>query len=146
MRNLTKTLVQLRGLDRQRTLLLLEAAFALTAVSAALRMLPFRRAVRLGSVPVRRTAKPANLREIDNTAWSVEAAARRLPYRMVCIHQGLALQRMLRRRGVDARLHYGVGKDTESNALRAHVWIAVNGRIVIGGAEASKYKGVAIYP
>ena len=63
----------------------------------------------------------------------------------MCIQQGLALQWMLRRRGVDARLHYGIAKD-ERGELQAHVWVAAGGEVVIGGAEAPQFKCVATYP
>jgi hypothetical protein len=50
---------------------------------------------------------------------------------------------MLRRRGFDARLHYGIAN---AGGLKAHVWVSVDGKIVIGGGPAPDYKCVAVYP
>lgn len=52
---------------------------------------------------------------------------------------------MLRRRGIDARLHYGIGF-SESRDLQAHVWICVAGKIVIGAGPVKDYKCVAVFP
>lgn len=131
-----------RALGRQRRLLLIEATLALLVASAAVRVLPFKRAIRLGArdLPARTT------REISADArWAVEAMSRRVPWRAVCIEQGLALQWMLRRRGADAKLHYGIARD-EQGELNAHVWVVDGGRIVIGGEEAPKFRSVATYP
>lgn len=49
---------------------------------------------------------------------------------------------MLRRRGVDAVLHYGIARE-EAGELQAHVWVAAGDAIVVGGAEAPNFKCVA---
>ena len=64
----------------------------------------------------------------------------------MCIEQGLAAQRMLRRRGIDARLHYGARNGHSASRLEAHVWVTVDGVPVIGGAEAARYAAIATYP
>src|SRR5271157_1108030 len=45
--------------------------------------------------------------------WAVGAAARRVPWRAVCFHQGLAAHQMLCRAGVPTELHYGVAKSLD---------------------------------
>lgn len=132
---------KLRRLDRQRRTLLVRAAITVTAASAAVALLPFRRAVRFGSVPL-----GEGQIGIEDCVWAVEAAARRLPWRALCIEQGLAAQRMLRRAGTDARLHYGAHRDIGSDKLHAHVWVSVAGRIVLGGEEAKAHAEIATYP
>ena len=131
-----------RRLGRLRQLLLIEAVAALGAAAAAIRLLPFKRAVRLGSRPL--PGKSAAQVSPD-LAWSVEAAARRVPWRALCFQKALALQWMLRRRGVDARLHYGLAHDP-AGELEAHVWVAADGRVIIGGDEATRFRRVATYP
>jgi len=64
----------------------------------------------------------------------------------MCIEKGLALQRLLRTSGTDARLHYGARHDPVSGRLEAHVWVTVDGRAVIGGEEAVGFAEVASYP
>jgi hypothetical protein len=52
---------------------------------------------------------------------------------------------MLRRRGIDARLHYGLANG-EENALKAHVWVEALGEILVGGENAGEYVRVATFP
>jgi hypothetical protein len=52
---------------------------------------------------------------------------------------------MLRRRGIDARLHYGLTDDGH-NALRAHVWVEALEEILVGGEDAGDYVRVATFP
>lgn len=133
-----------RRLSPARRLLLTEAFAALAAASAAVRWLPFKRAVRLGSRRLSGAAvTPAT--DLAEIRWSVEAAARAAPWRAVCFQKGLALQWMARRRGVDAQLHYGIGKDAGGD-LQAHVWVANGEAIIIGGEEAEQVRRVATFP
>lgn len=139
-----KQLARLWELDAPQRWMLAEAAAALLVARFAVGVLPFRRAVRLGSRGLRRGARTRTQR-IEQVRWSIQAVAARLPWRAVCFDKGLALQWMLRGRGVDARLHYGVGYD-RPGALSAHVWIAAGGEILIGGEEATRFKCVAVFP
>lgn len=129
-------------LSRSRKLLVTEAAVALAAASAAVRLMPFKRAVRLGS---RRLSKPDTHNLADELSWAVESAGRNVPWRVVCIQKGIALQWMLRRRGIDALLHYGVARD-DGGDLQAHVWVAADDRVLIGGEEAGRFQRVATFP
>jgi len=129
-------------LSGPRKRLLAEAVVALGAASAAVRLMPFKRAVRLGSRPL---GENETGRLTGDASWAVETAARYVPWRTVCFQKGIALQWMLRRRGVDARLHYGVGRD-EAGDLRAHVWVAADDRVIIGGEEAQRFQQVATFP
>jgi hypothetical protein len=122
--------------------LLAEAVVALMAGWAAVRFLPFRQAARIASVGLRSRAQPP---DVERLSRAVAVAAKRVPWRAVCFQQGLALQWMLRRRGIDARLHYGVGYAPSSD-LQAHVWVSVGDEIVLGRDEALAYKSVATYP
>lgn len=131
-----------RRLGRERQSLLIEAAFELAAASAAVALLPFRRSIVRGSTPL---AGRQRISSVESLIWAVEAAARRLPWRTMCIEQGLAAQRMLRRRGIDARLHYGA-RNRDFGKLEAHVWVTVDQVAVIGGAEAPGFAEIATYP
>lgn len=131
-----------KQLPRGRRQLLVEACLALMGCAAALALFPFRRAIRIGSVPI----GSANGAAIEDCVWAVEAASRRLPWRLVCIHQGLAAQRMLRRHGSDARLHYGARMEGDKRDLEAHVWVTVGARVVIGKGEADHFAELASYP
>lgn len=126
--------------DRRRAL---AAAAALAYARLALALLPFAKAIRIGSVALGPKTEPQD----DAVAKWVSAVTRAsyvAPWRAVCIHQGLALQRLLRRRGVAAVLCYGTAQlDGE---LKSHVWVTVGERTVIGGDQAPQYKLLAAYP
>lgn len=122
-------------------MLLLRAAALLTLASAAVAMLPFRVIIRLGS-----TALGNRRWSADEAIWAVEAAAKRVPWRTVCIEKGLVAQRLLRAAGIDAVLLYGARHDPQAGKLEAHVWVTVGGRAVIGGAEAPGFAAIAAYP
>jgi len=122
--------------------LLMRAGLMVSAASAAVACLPFRRAIRFGSVDLSRRGGDRP----EDCLSAVEAVARRVPWRTMCIEKGLALQRLLRTSGTDARLHYGARHDPVSGRLEAHVWVTVDGRAVIGGEEAAGFAEVASYP
>ena len=130
-----------RELGPARQRLLREALVNLLKASIALRALPFRRAIRWGSISLGPATGSA-----EDCVWAVIAVSRRVPWRSVCIHNGLAVQRMLRARGLDARLHYGIGKDEAEGALQAHVWITLDDRTLIGEFEERRFSPVAVYP
>jgi hypothetical protein len=117
-----------------------EALVALALASAAIRLLPFRRVVRLAAWR-RRSARS---RETQALAWAVDAAARRVPWKAVCFQQGLALHWMLRLRGVPSVLRYGIAHAPDG--LTAHVWVTVDDRIVIGARGLAGHRLVASYP
>lgn len=121
--------------------LLVRAVGALAAASAAVAMLPFKQAVGFGSVRLRSSRGGPAVRDC---IWAVEAAARRVPWRALCFEQGLAVQRLLRKSGVDAVLHYGA-RQSPSNKLEAHVWVSVAGDVIIGGDEAAGFNEIASF-
>jgi hypothetical protein len=134
-----------RKLGRQRQWLLIEGLAAVAGASAAIRLGPFKRAIQLGSLQLSGPSPAGAGQIITDVRWAVETAARNVPWRAMCIQQGLALQWMLRRRGIDARLHYGIARD-EAGELEAHVWVAAGDAVVIGGAEAPRFRRVATFP
>ena len=118
----------------------MRAILSLAGASTALTLLPFRRAIRVGCVPL---AKERGHAQAEDYVWAVRAAASRVPWRAMCIEQGLALQRLMLRGGIDAHLHYGVRND--GNKLQAHVWVTVDEIVVIGAGETG-FAEVATYP
>lgn len=134
-------LLRLYRMDPARRRLVLRAAATLSAASAAVALLPFRRAIRFGSAAL----GPRGGTSPEAMVAAVEAAATRLPWRTMCIEKGLAAQRLLRRGGTDAQLHYGARHDPETGRLEAHVWVTVDGVAVIGGEEAGGFVEIESY-
>ena len=96
--------------------------------------------MRFGAVPLGKSWL-----DLKDCIWAIEAAAPRLPWRTVCIEQGLAAQRLLRRGGIDAVLHYGIRNQPTAANLEAHVWVTVGGETVIGGEAVPGYAEVATF-
>jgi hypothetical protein len=125
--------------------LLAEASLALASAALVIHLLPFRRAIRFGSGGLSHSDHEASIKKLRRFERSVERAAALVPWRTVCLQKGLALQWMLRRRGIDARLHYGIGKD-DVGALCAHVWVSAGAAMLIGSEQAPHFQTVATYP
>ena len=69
---------------------------------------------------------------VELLAWSIRAAAPRVPWRSDCLIQVLAAERVLRRWGLAPRFYLGVENDRE-RGFSAHVWLEHGGMIVTGG-------------
>ena len=137
---MTRRLTRWPRKEERRTLV---AAIVLAWANLALKLLPFRTAITLGSLRIQNEAGLNNALA-DEWASAVARAARFVPWRSVCIHQGLALQWLLRKRGIPAILVYGT--KFENGELTAHVWIKVADRIVLGGKEANHFHEMTSYP
>jgi hypothetical protein len=125
-------------------LMLAEALATLTVASLAIALLPFRTVAAAASVrgPVRERTDRETIRRVRS---AVQAWARRVPWKAVCFQRGLAVHWMLRRRGIDSVLLYGVAR-RELEGLAAHVWVDVGAETVIGGQEAPDYTCLARFP
>jgi hypothetical protein len=121
----------------------MRAGVTLSLSSAAVALLPFRRALAYGSAKL---GNPESSASVPDLVWAVETVARRLPLRALCIERGIAVQRLLRKAGVDALLHYGAHHEARSGDLQAHVWVTVDGEAVIGGEEAEAFSEIATFP
>ena len=67
-------------------------------------------------------------RDSRRLATAVERAARRHHHSMNCLRRSLALCRLLQRRGMEARLHFGVR--TAQEGLEAHAWVSSGGEVL----------------
>jgi len=76
-------------------------------------------------------------RPAECLAWAIQTASMGVP-RATCLAQALALQVLLRRRGIDCRLRLGVAHDATAG-LVAHAWLESEGRVLIGNQELSRY-------
>ncbi len=113
-----------------RTLLL--SAFVRVVLSRiALSLLPFR-AIHRFLAPEHKTAerRARSSDSIERITWAITVSARRIPGAS-CLTQAIAAHSLLRRHGHAAHLRIGVVK-SDSGALRAHAWIDVEGKTVLG--------------
>lgn len=122
-----------------------EALLTLAWATVAIRFTPFKRVVRAAGRPLTRCAPlAASPDQLTKLHRAVDAVSRRVPWKAVCFQRGLALHMMLRRRGHGSLLHYGVAQAHE--AVTAHVWVSLDGQILIGGEQAPQFRLVATFP
>ena len=125
--------------------LLGEAFLTVSLARLAVVALPFRHVARLSAA---RPAQPPPAdaeAQIARARWAIRAVARRMPFRALCLEQGVAARCMLRRRGVPTTLYYGVTKDTQGR-LAAHLWVRSGGLDVIGTENAEQFTLLATFP
>jgi hypothetical protein len=123
----------------------LEAGAELTRASIALRVGgSARKGRQLGNLSTGVESEredPRRLQEAQRIGYAVIRAARWLPWHPTCLRQAIAVQRMLRRRGISSRLQLGLRRAGTLN--EAHAWVTVQGRPVIGHRELESYKTLA---
>ena len=142
------------GTGAQRRFLLLEAVFWLAAARIVLLVLPFPRIAKhigiftppaegltYGSPP---DPVPAEAVLATEIGWAVTRAARHVPFKAVCLPQGLAAKHMLRRRGVTSVLYFGAAKDS-AGQLGAHAWLQAAGVEVTGYPVANGFTPMACF-
>lgn len=112
--------------------LLTQSLFLLAAIRTSLWLFPFAWINKLVSrLELRESnAELLDWIAIDEIVLSVRAGSRLVPF-ATCLTQALATQVLLRMKGQDSRVRFGVDKD-EHNGLIAHAWVEINGRIIIG--------------
>lgn len=136
-----RTFIKLPPGDRA---LAVEAFGQLSKAYVITRFRSFEVAVIHGSLPLgERPTAPAG-DTVRRVVVAVNGVADRLPFRALCFQRGLAVQSMLRRRGIDARLHYGVGYG--AGDLSAHVWVSVDGVLVIGEEASDRHARLVTTP
>jgi hypothetical protein len=123
----------------------LEAAAELTRASLQLKVRPSRAARRLGTLTREdgtEVPSHAEAEEARRVGRAVAGAAGRLPWHPTCLRQALAVQRMLRRRGIASELHLGVTGVLDSTA---HAWVTVGGEAVVGGQGIERFVPLAAF-
>lgn len=74
---------------------------------------------------------------VERIAWSIAAAARRVPG-ATCLVLALAGQTLMARHGYHGELRLGVMRDS-AGAFGAHAWVEYEGRAVIGDEERAPF-------
>lgn len=75
--------------------------------------------------------------------WAIRFMASRVPFRAVCLQQGVAAKMMLRRRGIQSALHFGVAP--KAAGLDAHAWLDTAGAKVTGYPVANRFTELACW-
>lgn len=130
--------------------LLAEALWHLGWARLAVLFVPFQRIVsRVGArlvEPAAPLAAGVAEAEASRVGWAVRAVAARTPWTSACLVQGLAAQRMLRRRRIPSTLYLGVAQDAGGRRqLDAHAWLRCGELILTGAAGYQRYTVVASF-
>ena len=143
-RSVVEKLQKLSWVDR---FLIVEAAFLLVLAAMVVAAFPFRLVGRFAAPRVRKVGLSTQQRihTVERVRWAVLSCARRLPTRSMCFEQGLAAQRMLRRRGISSVLYFGAAPG-ENRKLAAHVWVRDGELDVIGCENAEDFPILARFP
>ncbi|MEJ2649821.1 MAG: lasso peptide biosynthesis B2 protein [Sedimentisphaerales bacterium] len=113
--------------------LFIQVSFTLIAFRAALRLIPFKKLLRLID-----RFKPAPVSTDLDALYkeryvrAVSRAGNHVLRNNVCLPQALAVYTMLKRHGESAQLQIGVRKDDRGD-LKAHAWVENRGQVLIGG-------------
>ena len=125
----------------------IEAALALALARVALGVLPFR--VVMWGLGLRMDADTMGSEvqaagEARAVGQAVARAARKVPFRAVCLQQALAASMMLRRRNLAVRVYFGMARTAEGATL-AHAWCLCGETAVTGMGEAGNFTPVMVY-
>jgi hypothetical protein len=131
---LLRKYLRLRAMDRR---LLVKSALLLGAVRLGLWLLPFQTLWRfLTKMSCATTTwHDTDQTSIERVVWAVAVASRYIPA-ATCLTQALTTRVLLGRQGHLANLRIGVAR-SETGQFEAHAWVECQGRIVIGGTNAS---------
>jgi len=116
-------------LFRSNWRLALAALFIVGVIRVALWVLPFRRIHRWIEKSGSSSGSDDVLRRM-RIARAVSVVSRFVPGAS-CLTQALAAQWLLRRRGEDAKLCFGIAR-SPSGAMEAHAWLEHDGGVLIG--------------
>jgi hypothetical protein len=133
MRDTWRRFLKLDQADRK---IVLEAAAALFATWAGLRLFGFRRwkeiSERLARAKNRSSRDagetPTDLELAERITRLVRATERRLIFRVNCLERSMALFWLCCRRGIPATLRFGARK--HGSQVEAHAWIEVAGNVM----------------
>jgi hypothetical protein len=117
-------------------LLLSRAWMWLLMARLGLSILSFRRLRPAFDFLTQATCHQTNAPLVSQLAWAVAATSRYVP-RATCLTQALALHILLRRAGLESRIHIGVAK--EDGIFRAHAWVESQEQVVIGNCDLNQY-------
>lgn len=110
-------------------------------------ILPFKVYARfLGDI---NSESPKNPKHVDweyvnRVSNSVRNVSNVTPFDFKCLVQATVGKYFIARQRIESTIYFGVKKD-ESKHLKAHAWLRVGGKIVLGGEVADQYNVISTY-
>ncbi|MFP4025898.1 MAG: lasso peptide biosynthesis B2 protein [Thiohalospira sp.] len=81
---------------------------------------------------------------IRKTQNALRRLKRRLPWKVKCFEEAIAVKKVLFFYGIESTLYLGVKKEGEQN-LKAHAWLKAGGRLVAGEKGHKTFSVVGFY-
>jgi len=126
----------------------LEALALICAVRITLAVLPFPKA--MSCLGLHQGQPASNINDIGDTSTQITAvglavqrAASVSPLKAVCLQQAATVAIMLRRRGLQVAVYFGVA--TEEGILMAHAWSVSRGIIITGKQKTDRFVPITVY-
>jgi hypothetical protein len=114
----------------------LEALAALLLVRSQLIFFPLRW-ILASTVRCSGAREPHSSKDPEQSvAIAMRRAVARIPFETNCLCLAIAAARMLNRRGVEARLCFGVRR--EFGSMRAHAWLETENRVIVDRGNARR--------
>lgn len=147
MTSLNKTpLGALFRLGRQpptRWILAGEAAYELIAMKALVTFFPPARYASLLGAHESWPKDRVPTAVVRDLIWAIESVGRSAPNAISCLPRALALQRMLKRRGVSGMIRFGAKR--QDGTVRMHAWLELEEKVLVGGlpdlADYERFSG-----
>lgn len=90
------------------------------------------------------TSTIGNIEKLRAVGIAISRASRYVPWRCKCYEQAIAAKMILRGRGFQTTLYYGVAKD-QDNKLIAHAWVRCGDYIVTGRPGMKRFTVVGTF-
>ena len=123
--------MRLRGHPLSRWRIVLEAVFTLLWVKLTLKLFSFSRYKKELAPQPQFSADAIDRQTAAELVWAVDRLSARAPNALNCLPRALAVQRLLRRRGAEGRMRFGIRK-TETGQITAHAWLTLHEEVIVG--------------
>ena len=74
----------------------------------------------------------------------IDGLENRTPWKNTCLVKALATRRMLRKRKLNHKIHFGVAKKLNSK-LKAHAWLSIGTNNILGGENLEGFHEISAF-
>lgn len=147
MNKQTSTLALFWSKSLSNKFLLFRIFLMLSIAGAANILLPFKVYSQfLGQINSESPKNPKQVdwQYVDRISKSVRNVSKVSPFQFKCLVQATVGKYFIAQERIESTIYFGVKKD-ESQNLKAHAWLRVGSKIVLGGEVADQYNVVSTY-
>lgn len=147
MNKQTSTLAIFWSKSLSNKFLLFRIFLMLSIAGAANILLPFKVYSRfLGQINSESSKNPKQVdwQYVERISKSVRNVSKVSPFQFKCLVQATVGKYFIAQKRIESTIYFGVKKD-ESQNLKAHAWLRVGPKIVLGGEVADQYNVVSTY-